>query len=875
MMEKKFHSFFELFSFTFENFRFYIEKITGNSLKLENHLDIIKEDLLNSFILSSEYNETRNFAFNISLNDFSLIAEFFLAFTALITITYCSLIVYSEFYKKRSLIQFSGTSISILILFFTFMLLSKDELVVTKHLSMDFSFLNDSLGNFAKIVTVILSLICVYLTKNSLTRNKINYNEYDLLILYAILGLLLITTANDLTTIFLTLELQGLSIYILSGIKRNSMYSIDSGLKYIFVASLSTGYYLLGSGLLFGLSGLLLLVGFHFFLNDIFKIDAAIFSLSLEELTEVVILVNKLIPNSIEKSHKRFEQCGTTFSGCEIVSTLKAVCCCSCESHNKDPLLDDVILDYYNKNKVKINAAEFNSITCESCKELLIVFNVIDMKSVTEEEKKTLRKQFEKIIYKEPKYKPKKKCWFCQLLFDGYCKQIAEEKQKKEIIYVKRMRIYEKTLPDEVFAKYYNYLKQYFKTRDHMITREAQERAVSEAFFQACDTADNYKDEFFIYPCRYIEKRFKTAWQTEYIKNTLLTKKIEQACRNSKDKKQIPSQLCQALEKSYKDICKITTPQKNELNFQEQAKKEKRIQNILLWNSFDNNSFFVALSSSLNFILISFFFKLAGAPFHLWSLDIYEGSPTSSTIFFAVVTKFSIIVVLAKICYYGFYSALKKVLYQYIIFISILSTFVGAIAGLREQKLKSLLAYSSINNVGYLLLTLTIGTLNSIKATFFYLIIYISSSLATWSSLVSIQIKKNRYVKKQNKDFADLTLIRKNNPMLTLFLHMALFSTAGLPPFIGFLTKMNVFLVSIESHVFLISLITILLSIVSSFYYLRLIKVTCFEKILIGKLHQTVKLNQSSINNFFGFFLPYLFVKPSLSILFSYKVIIC
>ena len=222
--------------------------------------------------------------------------------------------------------------------------------------------------------------------------------------------------------------------------------------------------------------------------------------------------------------------------------------------------------------------------------------------------------------------------------------------------------------------------------------------------------------------------------------------------------------------------------------------------------------------------------------FHLWTLDIYEGSLTSSTIFFAVVTKFSVIVILIKIRYYGF--------------------------------------YSSINNIGYILLALTISTLNVIKTTIFYLIIYISSSLATWSGLVSIQLQKNRYIKKQNKEFGDVITLRKTNPILALTLQIALFSTAGLLPFIGFLTKINVFLTSIESHIFLVSLITILLSIIFTFYYLRLVKIMCFEKTLVGKLYKSMKIKQSTVNSVFSLFLPYQFFKSWLSILFSYKVVI-
>ena len=165
------------------------------------------------------------------------------------------------------------------------------------------------------------------------------------------------------------------------------------------------------------------------------------------------------------------------------------------------------------------------------------------------------------------------------------------------------------------------------------------------------------------------------------------------------------------------------------------------------------------LQFSLVFIFVSLLFKLSLAPFHVWSPDIYENSPTSSTFFFAVVPKLAIFVLLIRIFYYSFYSFTEKWRY-YIVIISLISVIVGSFAGLEQRKLKSLLAYSSISHMGYTLIAFSTGTLEGFQILICYLVFYMISSLCIWSIFVLLQLKNN-YIKKQNKDLADLTLLNK------------------------------------------------------------------------------------------------------------------
>lgn len=153
--------------------------------------------------------------------------------------------------------------------------------------------------------------------------------------------------------------------------------------------------------------------------------------------------------------------------------------------------------------------------------------------------------------------------------------------------------------------------------------------------------------------------------------------------------------------------------------------------------SFDHS--FIELGLTL--ILFSLFIKLALAPFHLWSLDVYEGSPTSATFFFAVISKLSIFVLLVRICYTSFFN-LNECWQFYSIWIGVFSIFVGSFGGLKQRKLKTLLAYSSTSHMGYILIAFSTSTFVGVQMLFFYLIIYIIAGLATWSIILFLRLKK-------------------------------------------------------------------------------------------------------------------------------------
>jgi NADH-quinone oxidoreductase subunit N len=194
---------------------------------------------------------------------------------------------------------------------------------------------------------------------------------------------------------------------------------------------------------------------------------------------------------------------------------------------------------------------------------------------------------------------------------------------------------------------------------------------------------------------------------------------------------------------------------------------------------------------------------------------VYEGAPTSSTFFFAVITKLSIFVLLIRLCYISFFS-LKNCWQFYSLWIGIFSIFVGSFGGLKQRRLKTLLAYSSTSHMGYVLIAFSTSTVMSIQMLLFYIFIYMISGLCFWYIILLLRLKKKNYESKYNKELSDLVLLKKSNKALAISLSLTMFSIAGIPPIVGFIAKMNVFLSVVGISFYLIALVSILCSVVST-----------------------------------------------------------
>jgi len=245
---------------------------------------------------------------------------------------------------------------------------------------------------------------------------------------------------------------------------------------------------------------------------------------------------------------------------------------------------------------------------------------------------------------------------------------------------------------------------------------------------------------------------------------------------------------------------------------------------------------------SIIFISVGLLFKLAAAPFHMWSPDVYEGSPTSSSMFFAVVPKIAIFTFFLRLYEYGLYN-LAILWQQILVIVGLASVLVGAFTALKQKNLKRLLAYSAISHVGYMLIAFSAGSFEGIQSLFFYLIIYMATGFCLWVILLMTNSKQNNIKGlKMNRSntIADLSEIVKSNILLAFSGSMIIFSMAGIPPLVGFYAKLCIFLAAINSSMYLLSICVILISCVAAFYYIRLIKAIYFEKVENWVFHKPI-----------------------------------
>ena len=235
------------------------------------------------------------------------------------------------------------------------------------------------------------------------------------------------------------------------------------------------------------------------------------------------------------------------------------------------------------------------------------------------------------------------------------------------------------------------------------------------------------------------------------------------------------------------------------------------------------NSSDYALTFGIVFILVGLAFKISAVPFHMWAPDVYEGAPTSVTLFFTMVPKIAALTVFIRFLYVPFFNLIDQ--WQMIlVFLSIASMLFGAIAAIGQTNLKRLVAYSSIGHVGYTLAGLATGSNEGIQSSVIYFIIYIVMNLGLFSCLLMMK-RNNKYF--ENLD--DLSGLSKNHPLLSLSLLIILFSLAGIPPLAGFFAKFYIFKSVIEQSMYFLAVVGLLSTVIAAFYYLRVIKIMYFD----------------------------------------------
>ena len=239
-------------------------------------------------------------------------------------------------------------------------------------------------------------------------------------------------------------------------------------------------------------------------------------------------------------------------------------------------------------------------------------------------------------------------------------------------------------------------------------------------------------------------------------------------------------------------------------------------------NELNSNEY--VLTFGIVFILVGLSFKISAVPFHMWAPDVYEGSPTSVTLFFTMVPKIAALTVFIRFLYVPFLNLIDQ--WQMIlIFLSIASMLFGAIAAIGQKNIKRLAAYSSIGHIGYVLAGLATGTNEGIQSSVMYISIYIIMNLGLFSCLLMMK-RNNEYY----EDIDDLSGLSKNHPLLSLSLLIILFSLAGIPPMAGFFAKLYIFKTVIEQSMYFLAIVGLLSTVIAAFYYLRIIKIIYFDK---------------------------------------------
>jgi len=239
------------------------------------------------------------------------------------------------------------------------------------------------------------------------------------------------------------------------------------------------------------------------------------------------------------------------------------------------------------------------------------------------------------------------------------------------------------------------------------------------------------------------------------------------------------------------------------------------------------------LTFGIVFILVGLAFKISAVPFHMWAPDVYQGSPTSVTIFFAILPKIAALTVFIRFLYVPF-ANMSDQWQMIIIFLSISSMIFGAVAAIGQTNLKRLVAYSSIGHMGYALAGLSVGTNEGIQSSITYMSIYLVMNLAFFSCLFMLRRNETYYEK-----IEDLSGLSKNHPILAFSLLVILFSLAGIPPLAGFFAKFYIFMAVVEQSMYFLAVVGLLSTVVAAFYYLRIIKIIYFdpEKEMYEKNH--------------------------------------
>ena len=229
------------------------------------------------------------------------------------------------------------------------------------------------------------------------------------------------------------------------------------------------------------------------------------------------------------------------------------------------------------------------------------------------------------------------------------------------------------------------------------------------------------------------------------------------------------------------------------------------------------------LNFGLVFLVIGVAFKLGAVPFHMWVPDVYQGSPTSVTMFLSTVPKIAAIALLIRLLIDGL-GDLQHYWSDLLMIIAVLSIALGSLVALMQSNIKRMLAYSTISHIGFVLLGFVTGVVEGYGAAVFYILVYILMSLAAFGSI--IVLNKNGFEADQISDYQGLS---KHSPWFALIILVVMLSMAGVPPFIGFYSKLFILQQVIAEGYVILAVIAVVFAVISAYYYLKIIKAMYFD----------------------------------------------
>ena len=224
------------------------------------------------------------------------------------------------------------------------------------------------------------------------------------------------------------------------------------------------------------------------------------------------------------------------------------------------------------------------------------------------------------------------------------------------------------------------------------------------------------------------------------------------------------------------------------------------------------------------FLLCGLAFKISAAPFHMWTPDVYEGSPTPVTGFFAAAPKLAAMAIIARLITVPF-GEITGQWQQVIIVMAVLSMVVGALGAIVQTNIKRLMAYSSIANMGYALVPLAAASVAGVQGMIVFMVIYIITVIGVFSTILQMRLRDGMV-----EQISDLAGLSKSNPGMAISLTIFMFSLIGIPPLLGFFGKLFAFLPAIEAGLVWLVVIALIASVIGAFYYLRLVKVMWFDE---------------------------------------------